>query len=80
MRPIKDDISPMVSNKDYNHKPVRSAATSDQVGEIMPLWRVEKNAIEQAIENCNGNIPKAAVLLEINPSTIYRKLQSWKEK
>ncbi|MDX7598821.1 helix-turn-helix domain-containing protein, partial [Aeromonas caviae] len=35
--------------------------------------------IEQAIASCDGNIPKAAALLEISPSTIYRKKQSWEE-
>lgn len=44
---------------------------------IRPLWVVEKEAIEQAIEQCGGSIPKASELLEINPSTIYRKRQTW---
>ena len=38
---------------------------------------MEKEAIEQTIEFCDGNIPKAATLLEVSPSTIYRKRQSW---
>jgi len=46
-------------------------------GEIIPLWLVEKNAIEDAIELCNGNVPQAAALLEVSPSTIYRKKQTW---
>lgn len=46
---------------------------------VRPLWLVEKEAIEQAIASCDGNIPKAAALLEISPSTIYRKKQSWEE-
>ncbi|MFM4718700.1 sigma-54-dependent transcriptional regulator [Aeromonas bivalvium] len=46
---------------------------------IRPLWLVEKETIEQAIASCDGNIPKAAALLEISPSTIYRKKQSWEE-
>jgi len=44
---------------------------------IRPLWVIEKEAIEQAIASCNGNIPKAAALLEVSPSTVYRKLQQW---
>jgi len=44
---------------------------------IRPLWLVEKETIEHAIELCEGNIPKAAALLEISPSTIYRKRQHW---
>lgn len=48
--------------------------------EVVPLLLVEKRAIEHAIEYCEGNIVKAAALLEVNPSTVYRKLQSWKQK
>jgi two-component system repressor protein LuxO len=43
------------------------------------LATVEREAIESAIAFCDGNIPKAAALLEISPSTIYRKKQSWEE-
>jgi len=54
--------------------------TSDVVGiSIMPLWLIEKNAIEDAINCCDGNIPKAAALLDVSPSTIYRKKQAWEE-
>jgi two-component system repressor protein LuxO len=45
--------------------------------EVVPLWMIEKRAIEQAIAMCEGNIPKAAELLRISPSTIYRKRQAW---
>lgn len=44
---------------------------------IIPLWQIERRAIEDAIERCGGNIPRAAVFLEVSPSTLYRKLQSW---
>ncbi len=47
---------------------------------IKPLWQVEKEAIEHAIELCNGGIPKAAALLDVSPSTIYRKIQAWEAK
>ncbi|MCW8331695.1 sigma-54 dependent transcriptional regulator [Photobacterium sp. SDRW27] len=46
---------------------------------IEPLWIVEKRAIQAAIDACDGNIPRAAGLLEVSPSTIYRKLQAWQE-
>ncbi|HYE51322.1 MAG TPA: sigma 54-interacting transcriptional regulator [Azospirillaceae bacterium] len=42
---------------------------------IRPLWMVEEEAIEQAIDLCGGNITRAAALLEINPCTIYRRRQ-----
>jgi two-component system repressor protein LuxO len=44
---------------------------------IQPLWEVEKYVIERAIRLCGDNIPKAAALLDISPSTIYRKRQQW---
>lgn len=47
--------------------------------EVIPLWLAEKRIIEQAIEQCDGNIPQAAVLLEVSPSTLYRKKQHWEE-
>jgi two-component system, repressor protein LuxO len=47
---------------------------------IRPLWLVERDAIEAAILLCGGNIPVAAAKLGINPSTIYRKRQSWEER
>ena len=54
---------------------VTSAGTDSMT--IQPLWQVEKQVIEHTIEHCDGNIPKAAALLEISPSTIYRKRQQW---
>lgn len=46
---------------------------------IRPLATVERETIEHAINLCEGNIPKAAALLEVSPSTIYRKKQAWEE-
>ncbi|TWB12930.1 two-component system repressor protein LuxO [Nitrospirillum amazonense] len=42
---------------------------------IRPLWMVEEETIEEAIRLCQGNITRAAALLEINPCTIYRRRQ-----
>jgi DNA-binding NtrC family response regulator len=50
------------------------------VDSIKPLWMVEKEAIEGAIALCDGNIPRAAALLELSPSTIYRKRLGWEEE
>jgi two-component system repressor protein LuxO len=52
---------------------MKSSALTD----ILPLWQVEKAAIESAIAICDGNIPKAAALLDVSPSTIYRKQKNW---
>lgn len=44
---------------------------------IRPLAAVEREVILEAIEYCSGNVPQAARLLEVSPSTLYRKLQGW---
>ena len=44
---------------------------------LEPLWQTEKRAIEAALDHCNGNVRDAADLLEVAPSTIYRKRQQW---
>ncbi|MFZ4407591.1 MAG: sigma-54-dependent transcriptional regulator [Paracraurococcus sp.] len=46
--------------------------------EIQPLWLMEKRLIMAALEQTQQDVPRAASLLEINPSTIYRKLQAWR--
>jgi DNA-binding NtrC family response regulator len=53
------------------------AAAAGSPPPVRALWIVEKEAIEAAIASCDGNIPRAAQLLEISPSTIYRKRLSW---
>ena len=41
------------------------------------LWQIERDAIEDTISSCGGSVPKAAKLLGVSPSTIYRKRESW---
>ena len=45
--------------------------------QVRPLWLVEREAIQSAIEASGGSVTRAAVLLEVAPSTLYRKLRSW---
>ena len=42
-----------------------------------PLVEVERALIEATIEHCGGSIPRAAKMLALSPSTIYRKIESW---
>ncbi|WP_440888327.1 sigma-54-dependent transcriptional regulator [Vibrio sp. WZ-1] len=46
-------------------------------GSIRPMWEVEREAIQNAISFCDGNVLNAAVMLELSPSTVYRKKQAW---
>ncbi|HUF55725.1 MAG TPA: sigma-54 dependent transcriptional regulator [Thermohalobaculum sp.] len=42
-----------------------------------PLSEVERALIEATIAACGGSIPRAARVLELSPSTIYRKREAW---
>lgn len=44
---------------------------------IRPMADIEREAIQNAIDHCDGNVLNAAVLLELSPSTLYRKKQAW---
>ncbi len=58
---------------------IRANTVSETPTKIRPLAIVEREAIEEAIAFCDNNIPKAAALLDVSPSTIYRKKQAWEE-
>lgn len=43
------------------------------------LAEIERAAIEAAIHAENGSIPRAARLLDVSPSTLYRKREGWRD-
>ncbi len=46
--------------------------------EILPLAEMERRLILAALRKTHDDVPRAASLLQVNPSTIYRKLQAWR--
>lgn len=86
-RVSEEHLPPPLDSAIPNSQPVSRPMTSSQPElepapkqgkvSVRPLAEIEREAIEQAIEVCDGNIPKAASLLEVSPSTIYRKRQAW---
>jgi two-component system, repressor protein LuxO len=56
-----------------------SGAQITSVPTIQPLWQLEKCAIFAALEACGQDVARAAAALEVSPSTLYRKLQNWKD-
>ena len=42
-----------------------------------PLAEVERLIIEATIARHGGSVPKAARVLDLSPSTLYRKIESW---
>ncbi len=55
------------------------ASTRDRVVPLVgvSMAEVERELIEATIAHCDGSIPRAARMLELSPSTIYRKLETW---
>ena len=47
---------------------------------IKPLWLAEKEAIQHALDFTNQDMSLAASLLQVSPSTLYRKVQAWREE
>jgi two-component system repressor protein LuxO len=56
-----------------------SLAASASLADIQPLEDVIRQTVESAIERCGGSIPRAAAALQVSPSTIYRRIEAWRE-
>lgn len=52
-----------------------NAATETQG--IVPMEEIERREVLRAVVMCEGNILKAAKLLKIGKTTVYRKLLQW---
>lgn len=55
--------------------PVESMALDALLGR--PLAEVERLLIEATLARHNGSVPKAARVLDLSPSTLYRKIEAW---
>ena len=51
-------------------------------GELLgkPLAVIERIVIERTIFFCAGSVPRAARMLDVAPSTLYRKMEGWKSR
>ncbi|WP_428528173.1 sigma-54 dependent transcriptional regulator [Roseibium sp.] len=74
---IRDALTRPNGVIDLSRERSRAAPASRPFGAIEPLWAQERRIIEDALDAFDGNIAMAAAALEISPSTIYRKKQSW---
>ncbi|MGK7867285.1 sigma 54-interacting transcriptional regulator [Falsiroseomonas sp. E2-1-a20] len=61
-----------------NPAPEPVAAIAPPAETFQPLAEVERRHILAALDQTAQDVPRAASLLGINPSTIYRKLQAWR--
>lgn len=78
-----DVITPgmIPSNLIEPSQPVSPTAQNESdtamVNALQPMWKVEQEVILMALNHCDGRVRKAAKLLEIDPSTLYRKIERW---
>jgi DNA-binding NtrC family response regulator len=77
--PITPEELERSSASDVQASPATPAFTTSD-GAIRPMWQIEREAIQHAINHCDGNVLNAAVLLELSPSTVYRKKQAWESE
>jgi two-component system, repressor protein LuxO len=58
-------------------KLITKAKTGFDVRQIRPWADVERDTVDYALRAFGGNVAKAARALQVNPSTLYRKIQGW---
>ena len=82
--PVSLGMLPFEMVHDIETLPVETAASDptrfapgpdDLIGR--PLAEIERLVIEATIARFGGSVPKAARVLDVSPSTLYRKLESW---
>ena len=66
-----------ISSQTRGEAGIGSDAGSVEISLDQPFALMERTLIEAAIAQCNGSIPRAADLLGLSPSTIYRKKDGW---
>lgn len=70
-----------INNINYNHENsdefIKENCNLQEEIKIIPLDYLEKNAINDAIKKCNGNIQLASKLLKIGRATLYRKIKKY---
>ncbi len=45
----------------------------------LTMAQFERAFVEATISECNGSVPEAARMLDVSPSTLYRKRESWRK-
>ncbi len=66
------------SVRDRQTRPATDSFGPETVGAaVQPLWQSEKNSMQRALQACDGNVGRAAGLLEVSAATFYRKIRKY---
>ena len=57
--------------------PAPASLASFDRAKVRPLLDIEREVVDYALRAFGGNVAQAARALQINPSTLYRKIQVW---
>lgn len=68
---------PQAAMPDMDFSGMAATAPKRPFAGARELWQIERDAIEDTIAACAGSVPRAAKMLGVSPSTIYRKRESW---
>ena len=58
---------------------ISEAEAEPQIDSLLgrPLAEVERIIVTATLARYGGSVPKAARVLDLSPSTLYRKLEAW---
>lgn len=73
---LRQDLPPEVAQAE--REPLVSGGAAQRV--VTPMEDLERLAISEAIEVAGGNRTRAAQMLGIGKTTLYRKLKEWKDR
>lgn len=71
---LPDDFLDQLHLKDWQAKPLTERPLGELLADDTALGELQQMAIDQAIEDCGGNLSAAARRLGIGRTTLYRKL------
>lgn len=79
---LPDDLNPDLQQATGAGMPASETGSGTAMEELLglSLAEVEQRVIEATIAMHNGSVPRAARVLDVSPSTIYRKLEAWSSK
>jgi DNA-binding NtrC family response regulator len=79
---LPDDLNPDLRQATSTGVPVKESSTGTGIDDLLglSLAEIEQRVIEATIAMHNGSVPRAARVLDVSPSTLYRKLEAWNSK
>tara|TARA_R110002096_G_scaffold97378_11_gene217169 strand:+ start:394 stop:1836 length:1443 start_codon:yes stop_codon:yes gene_type:complete len=79
---LPDDLDPDLQSANRRASPVHDAGPGTGIDDLLglSLAEVERRVIEATLAMHSGSVPRAARVLEVSPSTLYRKLEAWGRK